>query len=114
MTSRGGSTNIIVLIFTNYSEICFPPALLKLRAVVEGAIIPLCHQGCIAINTRGATLYGTKRILLRRMIMHVQHHEQHLLAVLAKEITPDMDPLDAFLQARPSRVASKESWLLVL
>ena len=31
----------------------FPPALLKLRATVEGAIIPLYHQGCIAINTRG-------------------------------------------------------------
>ena len=25
----------------------------KLRATVEGAIIPLYHQGCIAINTRG-------------------------------------------------------------
>ena len=31
----------------------FPPALLKLRATVEGAIIPRYHQGCIAINTRG-------------------------------------------------------------
>ena len=31
----------------------FPPALLKLRATMEGAIIPLYHQGCIAINTRG-------------------------------------------------------------
>ena len=50
----------------------FPPTLLKLRATVEGAIIPLYHQGCIAINTRGATTYGTKRT-----------------------------PLDIFLQTRP-------------
>ena len=53
----------------------FPPALLKLRAVIDDAIIPLYHQGCIAINTRGATIYGTKRT---RMILHIQHHESHL------------------------------------
>ena len=51
----------------------------KLRAVIDdGAIIPLYHQGCIAINTRGATIYGTKRTRLRRMILHIQHHESHL------------------------------------
>ena len=84
----------------------FPPALLKLRATVEGAIIPLYHQGCIAINARGATTYGTRQTLLRRMILHIQHHEDHLLTVLAnavqaREITTDTDPLDAFLQTRP-------------
>ena len=84
----------------------FPPALLKLRATVEGAIIPLYHQGCIAINARGATTYGTRRTLLRRMILHIQHHENHLLTVLAdavpaREITANTDPLDAFLQTRP-------------
>ena len=84
----------------------FPPALLKLRATLEGSIIPLYHQGCIAINTRGATLYGSKRSLVRRMIMHIQHHEEPLLTVLAgsvpaREAIEDMDPLDAFLQTRP-------------
>ena len=49
----------------------FPPALLKLRAVIDDAIIPLYHQGCIAINTRGATIYGTKRTRLRRVILHI-------------------------------------------
>ena len=84
----------------------FPPALLKLTATLEGSVIPLYHQGCIAINTRGATLYGSKRTLVRRMIMHVQHHEEPLLTVLAssvpaREAIQDMDPLDAFLQTRP-------------
>ena len=84
----------------------FPPALLKLRATVEGAIIPLYHQGCIAINTRGATTYGTKRTRLRRMILHIQHHESHLLTVLAESVsvrvlTENTDPLDIFLQTRP-------------
>ena len=84
----------------------FPPALLKLRATVEGAIIPLYHQGCIAINTRGATTYGTKRTRLRRMILHIQHHENHLLTVLADSVsarifTENTDPLDIFLQTRP-------------
>ena len=84
----------------------FPPALLKLRATVEGAIIPLYHQGCIAINTRGATTYGTKRTRLRRMILHIQHHESHLLTVLAEAVnarifTENADPLDIFLQTRP-------------
>ena len=64
-----------------------PPALLKLRAVVDDAIIPLYHQGCIAINTRGATIYGTKRTRLRRMILHIQHHESHLLTVLAEAVS---------------------------
>ena len=84
----------------------FPPALLKLRAVVDDAIIPLYHQGCIAINTRGATIYGTKRTRLRRMILHIQHHESHLLAVLAeavsaRPIAENVDPFDIFLQTRP-------------
>ena len=84
----------------------FPPALLKLRATVEGAIIPLYHQGCIAINTRGATTYGTKRTRLRRMILHIQHHESHLLTVLAQAVNArtlaeNADPLDIFLQTRP-------------
>ena len=84
----------------------FPPALLKLRATVEGAIIPLYHQGCIAINTRGATTYGTKRTRLRRMILRIQHHENHLLTVLAESVsarifTENTDPLDIFLQTRP-------------
>ena len=84
----------------------FPPALLKLRATLEGSITPLYHQGCIAINTRGATLYGSRRSLVRRMILHIQHHEEPLLTVLAssvpaREATEDMDPLDAFLQTRP-------------
>ena len=84
----------------------FPPALLKLRATVEGAIIPLYHQGCIAINTRGATTYGAKRTRLRRMILHIQHHESHLLTVLAelvsvRVLTENTDPLDIFLQTRP-------------
>ena len=84
----------------------FPSALLKLRATVEGAIIPLYHQGCIAINTRGATMYGTKRTRLRRMILHIQHHESHLLTVLAEAVnarifTENADPLDIFLQTRP-------------
>ena len=81
----------------------FPPALLKLRATVEGAIIPLYHQGCIAINTRKATTYGTKRTRLRWMILHIQHHESHLLTVLAelvsvRVLTENTDPLDIFLQ----------------
>ena len=84
----------------------FPPALLKLRATVEGTIIPLYHQGCIAINTRGATIYGARRTLVRRMILHIQHHEDHLLTVLAdavpaREIATNMDSLEAFLQTRP-------------
>ena len=84
----------------------FPPALLKLRAVVDDAIIPLYHQGCIAINTRGATIYGTKRTRLRRMILHIQHHESHLLTVLAeavsaRPIAENVDPFDIFLQTRP-------------
>ena len=84
----------------------FPPALLKLRATVDGAIIPLYHQGCIAINTRGATTYGTKRTRLRRMILHIQHHESHLLTVLAESVsvrvlTENTNPLDIFLQTRP-------------
>ena len=84
----------------------FLPALLKLRAAVEGAIIPLYHQGCIAINTRGATTYGTKRTRLRRMILHIQHHESHLLNVLAeavsaRPISENADPFDIFLQTRP-------------
>ena len=40
----------------------FPPALLKLRATVEGAIIPLYHQGCIAINTRGSQLMAQSEL----------------------------------------------------
>ena len=84
----------------------FPPALLKLRATLEGSILPLYHQGCIAINTRGAALYGTRRALVRRMILHIQHHEDPLLTVLAnsvpaREATEGMDPLEAFLQTRP-------------
>ena len=84
----------------------FPPALLKLRAVVDDAIIPLYHQGCIAINTRGATIYGTKRTRLRRMILHIQHRESHLLTVLAeavsaRPIAENVDPFDIFLQTRP-------------
>ena len=78
----------------------FPSALLKLRAVVDDAIIPLYHQGCIAINT------GTKRTRLRRMILHIQHHESHLLTVLAeavsaRPISENVDPFDIFLQIRP-------------
>ena len=84
----------------------FPPALLKLRASIEGTILPLYHQGCIAINSRGASIYGARRTLVRRMIMHIQHHEGHLLTVLAdsvpaREIVTPMDPLEAFLQTRP-------------
>ena len=72
----------------------FPPALLKLRATVEGAITPLYHQGCIAINTRGATTYGTKRTRLRRMTVLAQ-------AVNARILAENADPLDIFLQTRP-------------
>ena len=84
----------------------FPPALLKLRAVIDDAIIPLYHQGCIAINTRGATIYGTKRTRLRRLILHIQHHESHLLTVLAeavsaRPIAENVDPFDVFLQTCP-------------
>ena len=38
----------------------FPPALLKLRATVEGAIIPLYHQGCRAVLQ--STLGGPQRM----------------------------------------------------
>ena len=84
----------------------FPPALLKLRAVVDDAIIPLYHQGCIAINTRGATIYGTKRTRLRRMILHIQYHESHLLNVLAeavsaRPISENADPFDIFCRHAP-------------
>ena len=84
----------------------FPPALLKLKASIEGAILPLYHQGCIAINARGASIYGARRTLVRRMILHIQHHEGHLLTVLsdaapAREFVTHMDPLEAFLQTRP-------------
>ena len=72
----------------------------------KGTVIPLYHQGCIAINTRGATIYGARRTLVRRMILHVQHHEDHLLTVLAdavpaRKFATNMDPLEAFLQTRP-------------
>ena len=93
--------------FPEWTEGChFPPALLKLRATVEGTIIPLYHQECIAINTRGATIYGARRTLVRRMILHTQHHEDHLLTVLAdavpaREIATNMDSLEAFLQHAP-------------
>ena len=74
-----------------------PPALLKLTVTLEGSTIQLYHQGCIAINTRGATVYGSKRTLVRRMIMHVQYHEEPLSTLLentvpAREATQDMDP----------------------
>ena len=96
----------------------FPPALLKLRAVIDDAIIPLYHQGCIAINTRGATIYGTKRTRLRRMILHIQHHESHLLAVLAeavsaRPIAENVDPFDIFLQTPLFSLPSSASRLLV-
>ena len=78
-----------------------PPALLKLTVTLEGSTIQL-------FNTRGATVYDSKRTLVRRMIMHVQYHEEPLLTLLesehtvpAREATQDMDPLDAFLQMRP-------------
>ena len=40
------------------------------------------------------------------MILHIQHHEGHLLTVLsdavpAREFVTPMDPLEAFLQTRP-------------
>ena len=93
----------------------FPPALLKLRATVEGAIIPLYHQGCIAINTRGATTYGTKRTRLRRMILHIQHHESHLLTVLAQAVNArtlaeNADPLDIFCRRAPCQAPSRGEW----
>ena len=52
------------------------------------------------------SLYGAKRTLVRRMILHIQHHEGHLLTVLAdtvpaREFVTPMDPLEAFLQTRP-------------
>ena len=66
----------------------------------------LYHQGCIAINTRGATLYGSNRAYLRRMITHVEYHEEPLLAHLASIVparvaSQETDPLNAFLQRRP-------------
>ena len=69
---------------------------------MEGTVIPLYHQGCIAINTGGATMHGARRTLVRRMILHTQHHEEHLLTVLAdavpaREIATNMDSLEAFL-----------------
>ena len=84
----------------------FPPALLKLRVTLDRSIIPLYHQGCIAINSRGATVYGTKRTRLRRMILHVKYHESHLLNVLADTVSArtfseTADPFDFFLPARP-------------
>ena len=63
-----------------------PPALLKLTVTLEGSTIQLYHQGCIAINTRGATVYGTKRTLFRRMITHVQYHEEPLLTLLENTV----------------------------
>ena len=76
LTDRTGPTEAVQQnvrqTFPDWTEgFHFPPALLKLTATLEGSIIPLYHQGCIAINTRGATLYGPKRTLVRRMIMHV-------------------------------------------
>ena len=93
----------------------FPPALLKLRATVEGAIIPLYHQGCIAINTRGATTYGTKRTRLRRMILHIQHHESHLLTVLAQAVNArilaeNADPLIFSYRHAPCQAPSRGEW----
>ena len=83
----------------------FPPALLKLRASIEGTILPLYHQSCIAINAGGASIYGARRTLVL-VILHIQHHEGHLLTVLsdavpAREFVTPMDPLEAFLQTRP-------------
>ena len=94
----------------------FPPALLKLRATVEGAIIPLYHQGCIAINTRGATTYGTKRTRLRRMILHIQHHESHLLTVLAelvsvRVLTENTDLLTFSCRRAPFQARSLGAWV---
>ena len=54
----------------------------------------------------GPTIYGTKRTRLRRMILHIQHRESHLLAVLAEAVSArptaeNVDPCDIFLQTRP-------------
>ena len=84
----------------------FLPALQKLTITHEGSTKQLYHQECIAINTRGAAIYGSSRSYLRRMIMRVQYHEDPLLAHLAEHVPSrpvrrDADPFNAFLQSAP-------------
>ena len=84
----------------------FPPALQKLTISHEGSTIQLFHQECIAINTRGATIYGANRSYLRRMMLRIKYHEEPLLVYLAelapsRPVVRENDPLNAFLQTRP-------------
>ena len=82
-----------------YLPACFAKVDHYARRIHKTAVSP-------GINTRGATIYGSNRSYLRRMIMHIQYHEDPLLAHLAENVRSrpvgrDADPLNAFLQRRP-------------
>ena len=70
----------------------FPPALLKLRAVVDDAIIPLYHQGCVAIDAGGPRCVGRRGGRLLTVLAE---------AVSARPIAENIDPFDIFLPTRP-------------
>ena len=73
-------------------------------------------RGVLQSTLGGPQRRMAQRTRLRRMILHIQHHESHLLTVLAelvsgRVLTESTNPLNIFLQTRPFSGSLLGAWV---